>query len=836
MRRKLTIAMLYATASLSPAAQALGVGEVEVRSTLQMPLHAVIPLTDTVGLEPGLLRVSMASARDFEAAGLVRTPLVTGIRTAVNQAQGQWRVELASEGAITEPWLDLLLRFDWPGGQQLREVTLLLDPPGYDQLPVLVQAPVSVSVPPRPTTVASSPPSRPVGAAARTPTGTAWVASGDTLWNVATRLRPDSGISMDQMMIALVEANPEVFPSGNINAMRAGFALNVPSREAIAARTAQESREIVLAMNQAWAQRGRGAPVSVPLGGATSAVAMASAAPGTVEAVPPAPDTGTAASQAAPGDAPQLVQPEPEPRLTLLSDAELAAEGEAAPAPATDLAEQAAVEQEPTLPVEEQALSAEEQRLAELERRWQASQDALAEVRVERDALQQELGGLREQMEAMREQLALLLAGGAGADAAGPGGLSPTPPADTPWWGSAYQAAEERSLVLGGAGLAALLGLWLWVRRRRTAQAGPLAAYTTLPPVMGDSLATAMPGGTVAVTNRPPYTPPGMSVTAADSEVPAQAAVPQAEAISEVDIFMAYGRHDEAKALLEANLATEPGRHDLRLKLLTLVLEQGDWQTAEQQMQRLGETGDPALMAEAARLLAKRGAAKEAGASAGAASTRSLDDPTAPVEAPKEGGATCPAVAEKPIDDATAPVGATKEEAATCPAVAEKPMDDATAPAEAPKEAGIEQRETLADGENVVEPPSQSEPIAWDVIDYRPPTLGPEPAPRVETPMQPSIEFPRDESPRNNAFRAPVGAPAEEAVWEVEEVAFPPLDRDNGAAPAEPSPWADLADARRLLESGEMARARTLLQRLLAGAKDARLRDEAQALITLYRL
>ncbi|WP_444677405.1 hypothetical protein [Halomonas sp. E19] len=159
-------------------------------------------------------------------------------------------------------------------------------------------------------------------------------------------------------------------------------------------------------------------------------------------------------------------------------------------------------------------------------------------------------------------------------------------------------------------------------------------------------------------------------------------------------------------------------------------------------------------------------------------------------------------------------------------------MDDATAPAEAPKEAGVEQRETLADGENVVEPPSQSEPIAWDVIDYRPPTLGPEPAPRVETPMQPSIEFPRDESPRNNAFRAP----AEEAVWEVEEVAFPPLDRDNGAAPAEPSPWADLADARRLLESGEMARARTLLQRLLAGAKDARLRDEAQALITLYRL
>ncbi len=824
MRRKLTIAMLWATASLSPAALALGVGEVEVRSTLQMPLQAVIPLTDTAGLEPGLLRVSMADARDFEAAGLIRTPLVAGIRAAVSQAQGQWRVELASEGTITEPWLDLLLRFDWPGGQQLREVTLLLDPPGYDQLPVLVQAPAVVAVQPSSAAAQPAPTPRPAPVVANPAAGAAWVASGDTLWNVATRLRPDSGISMDQMMIALVEANPEVFPSGNINAMRAGFSLNVPSREAIAARTAEESREIVLAMNQAWAQRGRGAPARVPLGGGVPpVVAVASAS----EAALPAPETGSVGE---PGGVTALAQDEPvaspEQRLTLLSDAELSTEDEAGQPPLHTAGD---VDDAPSGVADglaEQALPMEEQRLAELERRWQASQEALAEVRVERDALQQELGSLSEQMDAMREQLALLLAGGGGAVGAGPGGLAVAPQAEPTWWGSAYQAAEERSLMLGGASLAALLGLWLWLRRRRTAQRGPLAAYTTLPPVMGDSMATAVPGGTVAVTDRPPYTPPGMSVAAAEKEAPRQAPVPQAEAISEIDIFMAYGRHDEARTLLEASLAQEPGRHELRLKLLTLALEQGDWQAAEQQMQKLGETGDPALMAEAARLLAKRGVAKEAGVTSVGVSEPSATELTPP------GTTSETAVAN---DAAT---GAALE-----PERLSEPEPEPVAKPE-PEPAPLPETEAanLAGNAHGVEPPTQSEPIAWDVIDYRPPSLGPEPAPRMETPMQPSIEFPQAQAPRNDASRSPAApavrpvSPAEEAVWEVEEVAFPPLDRDNGAAPAEASPWVDLAAARRLLENGEMERARALLQRLLDGAEDARLRDEAQALMTLYRL
>ncbi|MFW6346295.1 MAG: hypothetical protein ACOC0M_08225, partial [Halomonas sp.] len=72
------------------------------------------------------------------------------------------------------------------------------------------------------------------------------------------------------------------------------------------------------------------------------------------------------------------------------------------------------------------------------------------------------------------------------------------------------------------------------------------------------------------------------------------------------------------------------------------------------------------------------------------------------------------------------------------------------------------------------------------------------------------------------------GEPPEE--WEVEEVAFPPLDRDN--APFHRSTSADsLDEARRLLEAGDQARARSLLM-ALRQSDDPALREEAEALFT----
>lgn len=873
MRRKLTSAMLLALSTASPLALALGVGEVEVRSSLNAPLRAVIPLTDTQGLDPERLRVSVAGPQEFESAGLSRTPLAASVRADVEVRQGRWVVTLSSENAVREPWMDLLLRFDWPAGRQLQEMTLLLDPPGYDSMPVLVSGserkPASPAVETR--VAESAPVASPVAVAPadgrRPAEESAWVGSGDTLWSVAGRLRPDSGISMDQMMVALVEANPDVFPSGNINAMRAGHTLDVPSREAIAARSAQEATNIVQAMNQAWASRGSGAPARVPLApdaavgdsvevSATSAaatvqaVAETSTAPGRSQATEQDDVAGATAGEASAA-----------PRLTLLSDEELAAE--AAMGVARDGGRSAAAVEEKgeyaqdvldaevlaTLGAGELAVGGSDPRLALLEQRWEESRAALEEVQRERDALQHELGGLRDEVEAMREQLSALLSEGASGEATGTSVVvqrETESDADASWWGAAYPVAIDRNLILGGAGLAALLGLWLFVRRRQRREAASTMGSRTMP-----NMVHGMPPADAVVPPNAPAEPlspgiRGMSVSEAESsqeEVPRNI-MPQAEAISEADIFMAYGRFDQARELLEAGLARDPERHDLRLKLLNVHVEQGERQAAEHEAQRLAETGDAALVAEAGRLLAKH---QPPSPETDSLSSRS--ESPQPLAEPEVREQVEPQEHTSERDEPSA--SAEREHAnfpSSTPADSGEARSDQQAlreKAASPKATGVtphkdDDEASTGTGAGHASPTRHSETLEWRTIDYQPPSLDPEPPAREETPMQPSVEFPRISAAGSAEQKAEAmdrpDDKADEAEWEVEEVAFPPLDRDNGAAPSEPDWRGELNEARRLLDAGEVERARAMLQRLRDGAEDSRLRDEAQALLTHNRL
>jgi pilus assembly protein FimV len=858
MRRKLSLAVLLSLSAVSPLALALGVGEVDVRSTLNAPLRAVIPLTDTAGLDPERLRVSVAGSREFESAGLLRTPLAASVRADVEVRQGQWVVTLASEREVREPWMDLLLRFDSPGGTQLREVTLLLDPPDYDSMPVLVSGSSRRSQPvaqvsERIAQPAAEPVSRPSVTLASQPqtTGTAWVGSGDTLWSVAGRLRPDSGISMNQMMVALVEANPDVFPSGNINAMRAGHSLVVPSREAIASRTAAQADHIVQAMNQAWANRGSGAPARVPLGPpapAAESVQVAAAATEAAERVAAAePEPTPSALAAAATSAAADDTLDATPRLTLLSDEELAAEAARQEADAVGRTLDADVLA--ALGSGELALGQGEPRLALLEQRWQESNAALEEVQAERDALQQELGELRDEVETMREQLAALLADGRADTGAGVGSVVVQPEGqaeETRWWGAVHPAAIDRNLLLGGAGLAALLGLWLWVRRRQRHAAAGTGSVSMPSVVHGTPPADVASSPSPAATMMPPLAP-GMSIGDDESqarETP-RPAMPQAEAISEADIFMAYGRYDQARELLEAGLARDPERHDQRLKLLNVHVEQGNWQAAEEEMQVLAETGDSALLAEAARLMARRHADNDR-----AGVVREADEPTANEPHERRHAATSAGGMSSAITAEEAPTAEPARDGGDAPTDSDGTADEVAFPPLArdreATEGAAAAYEPGGDGpseEPQARPAQQAVPIEWDVIDYRPPRLDPEPAPRIETPMQPSIEFPRmdaidDSLSASESEPSPREEPSldEAEQWEVEEVAFPPLDRDNGATLGESAQWEELSEARRLLESGEVERARPLLQRLSQGAESPRLREEVEALITHYRL
>ncbi|RTR05383.1 FimV/HubP family polar landmark protein [Halomonas nitroreducens] len=899
MKRKLTLTMLLSLSAASSQALALGLGDVEVRSTLNAPLRASIPLTDTAGLQAGLLNASVADPGAFQAAGLTRTPLAASVRLEVSRRQGQLVLDLATERAVREPWLDLLLRFDWPGGRQLREVTLLLDPPDYAAMPALIASSPSrqvaqaapTSAPPSRRAVAPSTPS-----ASSTSGDLARVRSGDTLWAVAGRLRPDSGISMNQMMLALVEANPEVFPTGNINQMRAGFTLVVPPRETIVARSADTAAGLVQAMNQAWANRGSGAPARVPLTAPAEPATVAGAETPASDAAAP-----SAAGETADDSTRRVDASASGPRLTLLTEKEAAAAGlggghEAGAAAAGDGGQGNSQPSPPEGRLDPGVLAAitgngelnEDQRLLRLERRWQENRQALAAVQAERDALEEEVGDLRGELAALRQRVEALTAGGRGVEGAGAGGVVPpgSEPAEAspPWWGAVYQGAVERPLLLGGAGLAALLALWALVRRRRHREEEPVFPF--------GEVQVAEPSDD-APAEHAPLAPGGARSPERSPADPVRASMPEAEAINEADIFIAYGRYDQARELLEAGLVREPERDDLRLKLLKVQLEQGDRSAARQEAQRLQEAGDAATRAEAERLMARHAPPAASAATAGERAVfpepselpprvfnapDGEDDATPPASSvtdgdasvavrPMQGGDPDDLARYRPPEVTSSAEGEGRDSQPGQPA-REEVFSGPAAPGAS--ESSSESTNPCGVGDEESPLPQVDSRIneeGREIIDYRPPSLDRKAPVRQETPMQPSVDFtPGGQQASGDAVAAQAHDPSRWEVenddaaaqardpsrwevesddaaaqardpsrWEVEEVAFPPLGGDNGASAGAASSTATLGEARHLIDLGEEREARILLERLLEESHDAGAREEARELLDRHQ-
>lgn len=75
------------------------------------------------------------------------------------------------------------------------------------------------------------------------------VKAGDTASRIAARNKPAS-ISLDQMLIALLRSNPDAFINGNINKIKAGAVLEIPGTEAVSATSSAEARQLIVAQSK----------------------------------------------------------------------------------------------------------------------------------------------------------------------------------------------------------------------------------------------------------------------------------------------------------------------------------------------------------------------------------------------------------------------------------------------------------------------------------------------------------------------------------------------------------------------------------------------------------
>lgn len=179
-------------------AQALGLGDITLHSSLGQPLNADIALVDAQGLAAADLSVSLATTEEFARAGVDRAFFLNDLRfTPVLTGPNKF-IHVTSSKAVTEPYLDFLVQLNRPSGQLLREFTVLIDPPGAVSLPPAPKfddAPVS-SIASAASTAATPVPA-PRAAAPRAPEALPpatqnkrlEVQKGDTLWSISKRLQ-----------------------------------------------------------------------------------------------------------------------------------------------------------------------------------------------------------------------------------------------------------------------------------------------------------------------------------------------------------------------------------------------------------------------------------------------------------------------------------------------------------------------------------------------------------------------------------------------------------------------------------------------------------------------
>ncbi len=130
--RKLATAAAVSLALASGSAQALILGEIEMRSALNQPIDAEIGLTSVAAGELEGMRVTLASQEAFSRAGIERSRVLTDLRFNVTEnATGQPVIQISSRKPILEPFLNFLVDVEWRGGRLVREYTVLLDPPVF---------------------------------------------------------------------------------------------------------------------------------------------------------------------------------------------------------------------------------------------------------------------------------------------------------------------------------------------------------------------------------------------------------------------------------------------------------------------------------------------------------------------------------------------------------------------------------------------------------------------------------------------------------------------------------------------------------------------------------
>lgn len=632
MPRKLMLQLLGMTAGLTLSAwgNAVGLGGINVVSGLGQPLKAEIELVAVSKTDkPGLV-ARLASPDAYKGAGLDYPSGVKYSFEVGSRANGEPYLKLSSNREINDPFVSLLIELSWSSGKLMREYTFLLDPPGYvaaqpaaaavqavapevvQSAPLIapVEKPEQVRQLAKPVESIAKPVERPVArpaekqavrterrASASVTTGAITVKQGDTLNALAAGIKPDD-VSLERMLVALYRANAEQFDGKNMNRIRSGKILRVPDHDEVINVTQVEANREIHAQTSDWnayRQKLAGAATVSRQAEDTKRVATGKITAPVADKTPVASESAKEVLRlskgAAPGDKTGAAGSKTERRNAAAEDA---------------IAKAKAVEEGKTRAALLESNLKDMQRLAQLKSEAAAlvaSAAASKETAMPVVASAVAAGEVVSTVAAASEVAAVSPVAASQVAAA-----SAVKPAE----------AEEVSLLdrlmplldkllgssvalwLGAAALLALAGLGIVIKRRRQS------------PEKAAKLAENEFGATTGHLTTPVAPSPDTGDFTATA-IHAEEAAPHpddVDPISEAELFLNFGRDEQAEEVLKDALLRSPDNHQVHLKLLGIYAKRQDADAFAKVAGLLEKTGDIDAIQQAEVLAQKMEPAK----------------------------------------------------------------------------------------------------------------------------------------------------------------------------------------------------------------------------------
>ena len=578
-----------------------GLGKLNVSSGLGEPLRADIELLSVTPEELNSIFAVIASEEAYANQGIDRPASHSTIKVEVSKnANGTPILKLKSTQPISEPFLDMLIQVDWGSGRLLREYTVLLDPPGYTsesdnsaqssqdngqatQLPTVKAANQSqqdsisneaASAKKSSSAAKASPPkkSEAVQTASENDASTQEYLTqrGDSLAKIARDMQVE-GVSLDQMLVALYQANPNAFDGKNMNRLKVGKIIRPPSEQELAGLSRQQASKEVKVQSANWNEYRNKLAGIVAESAPTESEASWQSADGKIKS---AAEDQSMSSATGPKDVVKLSAGE---AALTKKDAEdikgLQAKITALQEETTAREKTVQEAQDKTAALEKQI--ADMQQLLALRNNTMSDMQKQAEVQASPDTSnnqqsQSDTPIVAEEAKpaqvvpaevAVTDQAAQPVAN-ASQEKPKPAPVIVTEPAAEP----SLLDGLDLPLLGAGAGLLAVLGgVWMFLRNKRKRNladfeqgimtSGGLKANTVFGNTSGSSVDT---GDTSFLTDFSQSANGGMIDT---NDV---------DPIAEAEVYMAYGRDAQAEEILKDAISKEPKRYELHLKLLEM--------------------------------------------------------------------------------------------------------------------------------------------------------------------------------------------------------------------------------------------------------------------------